>query len=111
MNANVLRKEKGGKSLCLCKECKKEFLAANGEVNRGRAIYCSRNCYQSTAWFRDRIKLTGNGRWKGGKMISGGYVYVKSPNHPFANNCNYVREHRLVMEKHIGRYLLPKEVV
>ena len=112
MKANVLRKEKGGKSLCLCKECKKEFLAANGEINRGRAIYCSRRCYQSSDWFTERIKLSGNGRWNGGRMIhANGYVFIKSHSHPFANNQNYVQEHRLVMEKYLGRYLSPKEVV
>lgn len=50
--------------------------------------------------------------WKGGRtMDSDGYVLVKAPEHPHANNHGYVREHRLVMEKKLGRYLLPTEVV
>lgn len=42
-----------------------------------------------------------------------GYVYVYTPNHPFATKSpdGYVREHRLVMESVIGRYLRPEEEV
>jgi hypothetical protein len=50
-------------------------------------------------------------RWRGGRMINRGYVLVYRPQHPFAKNGKYVYEHRLVMEKHLGRYLKPGEVV
>jgi len=33
------------------------------------------------------------------------------PDHPYANHAGYIREHRLVMEGVIGRYLLPNETV
>lgn len=57
-------------------------------------------------------KLEKNGRWKGGQMVDkNGYILIKNNSHPFANNSGYVREHRLVMEKHIGRFLTPKEIV
>jgi predicted DNA-binding protein (UPF0251 family) len=50
--------------------------------------------------------------WKGGRTQDvDGYVLVKSPGHPFADKRGYVREHRLVMEQTLGRYLHPKEVV
>ena len=53
-----------------------------------------------------------NGRWTGGRIVDeDGYVLIKSSGHPFADRHNYVREHRLVMEKKLGRYLLPSEVV
>lgn len=53
-----------------------------------------------------------NANWKGGKHISNyGYVYIYSPNHPFKDAHNYIRRSRLVMEKIIGRYLLPEERV
>jgi hypothetical protein len=52
-----------------------------------------------------------NNHWRGGiRKCTNGYVYAYSPNHPYAHK-NYVFEHRLVMEKKIGRYLKPKEVV
>ena len=51
-------------------------------------------------------------RWKGGRFYhSKGYVYIYTPNHPNANNDGYVFEHRLIMEKNVGRYLLPTEDV
>jgi hypothetical protein len=39
-----------------------------------------------------------------------GYILIYKPDHPSKNN-SYVLEHRLVMEKIIGRYLLPNENV
>lgn len=52
-----------------------------------------------------------NPNWRGGKKIVDGYVYVYQPNHPNTTKSKYVLEHRLVMEKHLGRYLDKKEVV
>lgn len=54
-----------------------------------------------------------NGNWKGGRIIHshGGYICLLRPEHPFADSKGYVREHRLVMESHLGRTLLPAEVV
>lgn len=44
--------------------------------------------------------------WRGGrKELKSGYVYIYAPNHPYATKQGYVMEHRLVMEKMIGRYL------
>lgn len=58
-----------------------------------------------------------HGSWSGGRIVDkSGYILVYMPEHPHASHpargrCGYVREHRLVMEKMIGRYLDPKEVV
>lgn len=53
-----------------------------------------------------------NPAWKGGRIIDkDGYVLIHSPNHPDCTSGGYVREHRLVMEKILGRRLLPTEVV
>lgn len=41
----------------------------------------------------------------------GGYILIYFDKHPCANKQHYVFEHRLVMEKHLGRYLTKEEVV
>ncbi len=49
--------------------------------------------------------------WKGGRRTTPkGYVMVLRPDHPRAQN-GYVQEHRLAMEEHLGRPLLPTETV
>lgn len=49
---------------------------------------------------------------KRNKTVDGaGYVLVHMPSHPYCNTGGYVREHRLVIEKNIGRVLLPEEDV
>ena len=53
-----------------------------------------------------------NHQWQGGYTIDKrGYVLVHQPDHPAANSNGYIREHRLVMEEHLGRHLEPDEVV
>lgn len=49
--------------------------------------------------------------WKGGRVRYRGYISVRARNHPSARKNGYVFEHRLVMEKKLGRYLLPEESV
>jgi hypothetical protein len=49
--------------------------------------------------------------WSGGIHYHNGYTFLYSPDHPHASRQKMVSEHRLVMEKAIGRYLHPKEVV
>ena len=60
---------------------------------------------------RPGLKGKDNPTWKGGKYIEHGYRFILSPNHPFKNNKGYVREQRLVMEKRLGRFLKPQEIV
>ncbi len=52
-------------------------------------------------------------RWKGGRIVHTlGYMMVCCPDHPSAvGRTGYVYEHRLVMEKHLGRYLASEEYV
>lgn len=53
-----------------------------------------------------------NPGWKGGKCITKeGYVLVRCPKHPNARSNGYYPEHRLVMERIIGRFLARDEVV
>jgi len=49
--------------------------------------------------------------FKGGRIKHGdGYILIYAPTHPAANH-RYVFEHRLVMEKTLGRYLTREEIV
>lgn len=53
-----------------------------------------------------------NHRWKNGKKTTNqGYVVVRVRWHPNCTAEGYVAEHRLVMEKHLGRLLTDSEVV
>jgi hypothetical protein len=69
--------------------------------------------YRGASHYRKKGMFVGEnaGNWKGGKIISPqGYVYIYSPYHPSA--CyGYVKEHRLVIEKYVGRFLKRKECV
>ncbi len=48
---------------------------------------------------------------KGKYKTVAGYVLIHAPGHLSASKKGYMLEHRLVMEKHLGRYLMPKEIV
>jgi hypothetical protein len=53
-----------------------------------------------------------NSFWNGGVTIDkNGYILQRCTGHPFSNTAGYVRQHRLVMENHLKRFLLPTEVV
>lgn len=54
-----------------------------------------------------------NPNWKGGQISDGrGRVLVYCPNHPNPSHCGtHVYRYRLVMEKHLGRYLTSSEIV
>lgn len=49
--------------------------------------------------------------FKTGECKQGEYILVYSPNHPNANANNQVKRSRLVMEKHLSRYLNKNEIV
>jgi len=50
--------------------------------------------------------------WKGGRLrTSEGYILIWKPEHPFADKKGYVLEHRLVMERILGRYLKREETL
>lgn len=53
-----------------------------------------------------------NANRKGGRYrMTQDYIHVWQPDHPHANARGYVREHRLVVEKALNRYLKPDELV
>ncbi len=85
---------------CNCFKCGIDFNALE------KATFCSRQC------FFEHNRGKNNASWKGGRAkISNGYIGIYSPNHPNKDQLGYVREHRLLMEEKIGRYLRPEEVV
>lgn len=50
--------------------------------------------------------------WKGGiSKTKEGYIRIMLPAHLYCDNHGYVLEHRLVIEKQIGRYLHKFEIV
>lgn len=82
-------------------------------ANRGRKPCLGRKHSDET---KQKIRLanigSNNHRWTGGKSSDkDGYILIKAIDHPNRMTHGYVFEHRLVMEKHLGRYLTPQEVV
>ena len=72
--------------------------------------------YPNTKRCRVCYEKTKNGatnpNWRGGRTVTpNGYMRIKHRDHPAANQRGYVSEHRLIMEKHLGRLLLSWEVV
>ena len=50
--------------------------------------------------------------YTGGNTVTyGNYVYELYPSHPSANPWGYVPQHRLVVERHLGRFLKSSELV
>jgi hypothetical protein len=54
-------------------------------------------------------KAEKNYNWKGGRIKSYNYILIHNPQHPFCNSLGYIREHRLIAEKYLGRYLTKVE--
>jgi hypothetical protein len=54
-----------------------------------------------------------NPYWRGGKYKdhTSGYIWVYNPDHPSCTKKGYVLEHRLIVEKFIGRYLRTNEII
>ncbi len=84
---------------------KTEFKKGHKTWNKGTKGICKPN----SGSFKKGDKSS---LWKGGRVKnSKGYILIYKPNHPYPHIRKYVYEHRLVMEKHLGRYLTKKEVV
>ena len=59
----------------------------------------------------DCLSRENHWNWKGGRLNRNGYIFVLLKSHPYSSQSGYIREHRLIMEKHIGRFLKPSEIV
>ena len=96
-----------------CDSCGKKIQRYSFHLKRNTYNYCSQKCFSS----KNRLLQIGqwtkekNPKWNNGKTTFNGYIAIFQPDHPNCNKRGYVYEHRLVMEKHLGRYLKKKEVV
>jgi hypothetical protein len=109
--------------LLKCDNCNNEIIRKVNKSLRYKHHFCCLSCrdlykkenpeYQLTANQKRSEALKGNKSylWKGGIRYYSGYIATYKPDHPYCNKAGYVMEHRLVMEKAIERYLLPKERV
>ena len=62
--------------------------------------------------YKRNINGNKNPNWRGGRLTKyNGYIIQFCPDHPNCSKDGYILEHLLLMEKHIGRTLLPTEVV
>lgn len=103
----------------VCKHCGKDFWVhacrADNRRRRGtEAQFCSKAC-KHAYWRLGNAPLTGTGK---PYLSADGYVLVSMPTHPEVIarkgrgvRNNRMREHRIVMEEHLGRVLLPNENV
>jgi hypothetical protein len=90
--------------LVKCCVCKKPMLRDISNEKKGGDPVCGMSCRSNKMSRPDGFK-------KLKRANEDSHVMVKSPSHPNANNQGYVAEHRLVMEKEIGRLLRRGEVV
>jgi hypothetical protein len=97
-----------------CLQCGAEMALRTGKAKQ-RKYHCSRACAIKTAIAANQANPRRGSDapgWKGGRRITTkGYVLIHQPDHPLSNNHGYVLEHRLVMERALGRFLLRSEEV
>lgn len=94
---------------CIC-ECGKSTVVCGTNITRSAVKSCG--CLRDDKLRRRNTLQKGSKHpaWKSGRLKDNGYILIHKPDHPNAVK-GYVREHRLVMEIHLGRYLLPSETV
>lgn len=88
-----------------CEVCKKDMLKPKHDFLVRKNHFCSNKCHGIGN------SAEKNSNWTGGrKYKASGHVLVYAPDNPY-NYKGFVPEHRLVVEKDIGRYLTKKELV
>jgi hypothetical protein len=112
-------KYKGSISRCYgklkkCKWCKKIGFSTLHDLLIGNGKFCSNRCSSLYGHKINPGRAIGpkSRLWTGGRKVTAeGYILIYSPNHPNRVDRIYVFEHRLVMEKYLGRYLKKNEII
>ena len=107
-----------------CERCGKELKRTIYPSGRKEALckflnrkFCSLYCARHSDFIKNVLNNNvgvgnKNPNWRGGKNIrKDGYIEIWQPHHPMASKHGYVLEHRLIMEKKLGRFLTKAEVV
>lgn len=109
---------KGGTGVVCSDPCLRESRRRTAAANVAAGKGPPRNVMTEAQREAARKSITGPSApwWKGGRALNGrGYVTVAAPmDYPFpesVSGTNRIREHRMVMELHLGRALSPQEVV
>lgn len=86
---------------CTCLSCGKEFTVQ--KYRKDTVKYCSRSCLAKS--HLGQFNRFNPIRWRRGKSEKRNYKFIKTP------DGRRMREHRWLMEQHVGRKLLPTEHV
>jgi len=124
------RSSNGFIAICECDWCGKKFEKRLCRANRSKNTFCGKDCFSKYQkehhpryWLGkkfskghiEKIVSKHKGKsnmWRGGKVKNmQGYILIYKPTHPNCDSRGYIREHHLVMEKEINRYLNKEEVV
>jgi len=138
MIVRITKNNYGKTAICECDWCGEEFKNYYSNVKKNKQQFCSIRCqneWRSIANFGEnnpffgkkhkkevrekqskymsgRINGSDNPGWNGGRRKSSdNYILIYKPEHPLVDSQNCVKEHRLIMERKLGRYLTKEEVV
>jgi hypothetical protein len=103
--------DQAGSSAALARQLGRPLTTMRNELLRA-GVQLGRGTYHSPKKVRHYGPDHYN--WKGGTtlLVKGGHIREYAPDHPAAKKSKgYVLQHRLVMERALGRYLEPGEVV
>lgn len=89
-----------------CDQCGHILYRSHAHTIRAKHHFCDIICRTEY-----ELDIKHKPAWKGGQIKRLGYVFIKAKDHPNADCLGYVKRSRLVMEKYLGRYLKPEEII